>query len=282
MTKMRNKIMTAEIIIIVIFAASTMLAAVLAIHNISELSDTRIRYNAAKDLMTDLEQQNRTLRDKTSELSRELEVERTNCKMLERIILDYDESAATSQQAEQEECEIEADDDLHANAESLPLPDGHTNIISGMPYSTIRDKGSDQWKLQCDKRTFTDDNGIRCFFDGHRTYILTALGSAYTHTIGDAFHVTLRCGYEFDAICADFKDDGSVPFFGHSATNYDDQPVTCVLEFIYDESVLDDTVRFAGTFTVLPEFGGLYGDGGDIVKIEYLGRTWRPEESDNV
>ena len=275
MTKMSNKIMTAEIIIIVIFAASTMLAAVLAIHNISELSDTRIRYNAAKDLMTDLEQQNRTLRDKTSELSRELEVERTNCKMLERIILDYDESAATSQQAEQEECEIEADDDLHANAESLPLPGGHTNVISGMPYTTITDKKSEQWALQL--QAFTGKYGIRCYFDGEHIYFLAAMGSAYGREIGTAFRVTLKCGTELYVMLGEFKDDGTDPnFFGHPTKHADGYDVTCVLEFIYDAEHINSKALQAGNFCNIECFGGLHGDGGDIARIEYLGRKWKP------
>lgn len=80
--------MTFEIIIIAIFALAAMLAAILAVHNIQELSDTRSKYDTAKEMMSDLEQQNRTLRDKITVLERDLSVEITNSKMLERALLD--------------------------------------------------------------------------------------------------------------------------------------------------------------------------------------------------
>lgn len=271
---MRTKAM-AEIIIIAIFVVSTMLAATLAVHNISELVDTRIKYNAAKDLLKDLQRQNRELREKADEMSHELEIERTNCKMLERIILDYDEPAATSHQAEQEESENDADDDLHANAESLPLPEGRTNVISGMPYTTITNKRSEQWALQL--RAFTGDYGIRCYSDGDRTYFLAAMGSAYGREIGTAFRVTLKCGTELYVMLGEFKDDGTDPnFFGHPTTHADGYDVTCILEFIYDSEKIDSRALQAGNFCNIEYFGGLHGDGGDVVKIEYLGRKWRP------
>jgi FtsZ-binding cell division protein ZapB len=162
-----------------------------------------------------------------------------------------------------------------AEEAAMPLPDGHTNVISGMPYTAIRNKGSEQWKLQLE--AYTDADGIRCYTDGTRDYILAAMGSAYTHTIGDAFHVVLRCGSEFDVMCGEFKDDGTDPnFFGHPTKHADGYDVTCVLEFIYDKDSINSKALQAGNFCNIEYFGGLHGDGGDIVKIEYLGRKWKP------
>lgn len=162
-----------------------------------------------------------------------------------------------------------------AEEAAMPLPDGHTNVISGMPYTAIRNKGSEQWKLQLE--AYTDADGIRCYTDGTRDYILAAMGSAYTHTIGDAFHVVLRCGSEFDVMCGEFKDDGADPnFFGHPTTHADGYDVTCVLEFIYDKDSINSKALQAGNFCNIEYFGGLHGDGGDIARIEYLGRKWGP------
>ena len=161
------------------------------------------------------------------------------------------------------------------NDTALPLPEGHTNVISGMPYTTIKNKASEQWKLQLE--AYTDVDGIRCYTDGKRDYILSAMGSMYTHTIGDAFHVVLRCGSEFDVMCGEFKNDGTDPnFFGHPTKHADGYDVTCVLEFIYDAEHINSKALQAGNFCNIECFGGLHGDGGDIVRIEYLGRKWEP------
>ena len=246
---------------LIAFIISTLLlavAAIFAIHEHQTLTETRAKYDTAQSAILQLEQQNKTLRVKNAELSRNLETERTNAEMLKRAFLDAEFPVDIIEEPEE------------AATVGLPLPEGRTNVISGMPYTAITNKQSEQWRLQLEATT--DENGIRRW----NGYILAALGSAYTHTIGDAFRVTLRCGAEFDVMCGDFKDDGSAPFYGHPAKNYDGHIATCVLEFIYDDNALDDIVYFAGTFTALQEYGGLYGNGGDIVKIEYLGRMWEP------
>lgn len=246
------------IIALVVTASLLALSAVLVIRGHIDAKATREKYETSQGIVLQLERQNETLRIKNAELSRKLETERTNAEMLKRAFLDAEFPVDIIEEPEK------------AATVGLPLPGGHTNVISGMPYTTITNKRSEQWALQL--QAHTDENGIRRYNE----YILAAMGSAYTHTIGDVFRVTLRCGAEFDVMCGDFKDDGSAPFYGHPAKNYDGQTATCVLEFIYDDNALDDIVYFAGTFTALQEYGGLYGGGGDIVKIEYLGRKWEP------
>lgn len=155
------------------------------------------------------------------------------------------------------------------------LPEGHTNVISGMPYTTITNKQSEQWALQL--QAFTGEYGIRCYSDGDRTYFLAAMGSAYGREIGTAFRVTLKCGTEMYVMLGEFKDDGTDPnFFGHPTTHADGYDVTCVLEFIYDAEHIDSKALQAGNFCNIECFGGLHGYGGDIVKIEYLGRRREP------
>ena len=246
------RMLIAFIISVLLLAA----ASIFAIREHQTLTETRAKYDTAQSIVLQLEQQNNTLRLKNSELSQQLETERVNAEMLKQAFLDAEFSVDIVEEPEPEQ------------SDGLPLPEGHTNVISGMPYTAITVKSSEQWKLQLEATT--DENGIRRW----NGYILAAMGSAYTHTIGDAFHVKLKCGSEFDVMCGDFKDDGSETFYGHPAKNYDGEIATCVLEFIYDDNALDDIVYYAGTFTALQEYGGLYGDGGDIVSIEYLGKVW--------
>ena len=151
--------------------------------------------------------------------------------------------------------------------ERLPL--AITNTIRGMDYRKITNKKSDQYALQ--KNCYSNEIGIRMY----DKYYCTALGSAYGRDIGDTWHVTLECGTEFDIIYAEYKDDGTDPnFFGHPDKNYDKENCINVLEFVMDVDFVSRDVMLAGTFTKLDIFGGLYGHGGNVVKMEYTGRVW--------
>lgn len=158
------------------------------------------------------------------------------------------------------------------------LPKGHTNMFMGMPHWKITDKTSDQYALQqkCDISRWS---GIRMYHDDDgEYYYCVALGTAYGTDIGDAWHVTLRNGSEFNVILAEYKHDITDPDpndFGDPCHNYDEQECTNVLEFVYDEEYTPPRVIQAGTFTELNFFGGKYGDGGDIMKMEYSGRMWK-------
>ena len=226
----------------------------------------------------------------------ELEAENEHLKnQLDDALTAYENSEkerirmVTAAKTQQEEPELQAsesnesalssqsDDVLQTDATKLKerLPEGRTNVISGMPYTTITNKRSEQWALQL--QAFTGKYGIRCYFDGDHIYFLAAMGSAYGREIGNAFRVTLKCGTELYVMLGEFKDDGTDPnFFGHPTTHADGYDVTCVLEFIYDAEKIDNRALQAGNFCNIEYFGGLHGDGGDIVKIEYLGRRWEP------
>lgn len=157
------------------------------------------------------------------------------------------------------------------------LPDGDTNTYRCMDYRTITNHKSVQWALQ--EECFTDpETGIRYLLvDGHK-YFCAAMGTAYGQTIGDAFHLTLQNGYEFDVIYGEFQkalsETPDPNFFGHSDVNYDGEICTSLIEFIYDKDVAPLSVIIAGTMSKLEQFGGLYGDGGNIVAIRYLGKVW--------
>lgn len=147
------------------------------------------------------------------------------------------------------------------------IPYGMTNMIRFMDYRTINDPSSWQYKLQQECST---KDGIR-YYD---KYICVALGSAYGQDIGDTWHVTLDCGMEFDVILADCKDDGTEESFGDPDENYDGQDCINILEFIVDISKMSKVANDAGTYTVLEQYGGLYGKGGNVAKMEYTGRVW--------
>lgn len=175
------------------------------------------------------------------------------------------------------ENELNALEPMTEKAQKSRLPKGHTNMFMGMPYDLITDKNSDQYALQQERIT-GERSGIRMYDAGETGYFCAALGGAYGTDIGDTWHVTLKNGSEFDIILADYKhpiDNPDPNDFGDSCVNYiSDDFCTNVIEFIYDKDRIPTKVMNAGTFSVLDFFGGIEGDGGDILKIEYTVRAW--------
>lgn len=157
------------------------------------------------------------------------------------------------------------------------LPDLPTNRYDYESYRKLTDPASEQYKLQ-QECVAEIDTGIRYYRQDGKKYYTAALGGAYGDQIGDAWKVTLNCGAEFYIIRGDYKHalPADPDDFGDYCKNYDEQPCINVIEFIVDLSITPKAVTEAGGFHGLKSFGGKYGDGGNIVKIEYLGRKWKP------
>lgn len=147
--------------------------------------------------------------------------------------------------------------------------------------------GTDQYWLQTN--CFTDERGLRYFYHNEKKYYCVAMGGAYGIDIGDTWDVTLECGTEFGIILSDYQhsieeidpnDFGEIyerDIYGNIIDvlrNYDGDPVCHVLEFVVDLDILPRYVYHAGSISAFEEFGGLYGDGGNIVGIKYMGRIW--------
>ena len=163
-------------------------------------------------------------------------------------------------------------------------------------YDCMGDKfpdGTQQAKLQAECKT-DPETGIKYWTDGAgNRYYCAAMGAAYGIDIGRCFIVTLECGYSFGVILAEYQHDitaADPDDFGemyyrdrngeilpdHPLVNYDDQPVCHVLEFVCDMRAVSYEVRRAGGMHALAKFGGKYGTGGNIVKIQHRGRLWEP------
>lgn len=147
-----------------------------------------------------------------------------------------------------------------------------------------------QWLLQGQCETDWE-TGIRIFTRGTTRYRCVAMGTAYGIDIGDTWEVTLNNGYSFPIILADYQHDISVidpNDFGERYVydnngniidvlrNYDGQECVHVLEFIADLDEIPQAAKEAGGMHGLTIFGGKFGDGGNIAKLKYLGRVWKP------
>lgn len=149
----------------------------------------------------------------------------------------------------------------------IELKDVPSNMFCAMDYRKITNTASDQYKIQ--QKCVNNEYGIRMY----DRYHMVALGSYFTRDLGDTYHVTLENGYEFDIMLGDYKDDGSTPCYGHPCVNYDGKSCMNVIEFIIDDQAVPIEVMNAGTFSILEEFGGLNGDGGNIKSMEYTGHV---------
>lgn len=159
----------------------------------------------------------------------------------------------------------------------LPPESVHTNTFRCEDYRLFA-KNSQQAMLQEECHT-AYKSGVRYLLTEDNYYYCAAMGGAYGTQIGQAYAVQLRNGTEFNVIVADFKhpiNDASPYDYGDSDTNYDGDDCINIIEFVVDMDAVPQEVKQAGTMSVLPEMGGLYGYGGDIVNIEKLERVWCP------
>ena len=136
------------------------------------------------------------------------------------------------------------------------VPDGRTSFKSYMSWRAITNTESKQYQLQQD--CWTDKNGLRRCDE----YYVIALGSYYTHNIGDVFKVTLDTGETFKAIVGDFKADCHTDEKNmYTPTEYCGK---CVLEFVVDTKVLNPEAKKMGDISYISGFEG------NVEKMEKL------------
>lgn len=121
-----------------------------------------------------------------------------------------------------------------------------------MDYRCITDTSSNQYKLQ--QQAYTDDKGFRRVKEDY----CVALGTHYTQSIGDRFHIKLDSGLEFTAIVSDIKmdkhTDSSNRYIKHNGN---------IVEFVIDKNKMDDLAIKMGDVS----YAGLEGG---IVSIERM------------
>ena len=156
------------------------------------------------------------------------------------------------------------------------LPAGLTNTYRCEDWHLFR-SGTEQELLQ--RECLTDiETGIRFLERSGKQYLCAAMGSAYGITIGSGFEVELENGEIINVVLADYKHDitqARADDFGDADINYNGEATTCVLEFVYDEKVAPLIVLQRGGMFI-DRFGGLPGEGGNLVRITYEGRVWEP------
>lgn len=115
-------------------------------------------------------------------------------------------------------------------------------------------RNSGQWKILTGEGTWTDNNGFRRKNDDY----MVAMGSYYTHTLGDRFRISTEDGNVFTVTICDWKNDK------HTDSKHQYSVGTgCIVEFYVDDN-LASSVRQSGTASSIPELSG------KITKIEYL------------
>jgi hypothetical protein len=136
---------------------------------------------------------------------------------------------------------------------SMKLPEDVTGEFKTyMDYRCISDEGSNQFKLQ--QQAYTDSQGFRKVDDKY----IVALGTYFTQSIGDEFHITLDSGVEFDAIVGDIKRNNDT-----DSTNKYIEKNHNIVEYIVDTDVLNETALVMGDVSYA-------GFEGKIIKIERM------------
>lgn len=116
-------------------------------------------------------------------------------------------------------------------------------------------RSSAQWqKIQT--IAYSDENGLRKVDN----YYCAAMGSYYTHTLGDLFKIGTAEGNEFTVIICDFKSDAHT-----NSTHQYTASNGCIIEFYVDYSCFNQKAKRAGSVSAISGFGG------KITSIEYIG-----------
>ena len=259
--------------IIVFLSATVIVLATLTVYLTYRCRENAIRAIEAKREAVLIEQDRREILADNISLYRDIDAMQKRIDVLtaaNKALLNRKEPEKTAVQTESEQSETVSGDN------SL-LPSGiATNIFRFEGY--YFHPQSDQARLQAECST-DPDTGIRIYTDKNGIdYYCAALGMAYGTEIGLAYSVKLNNGTEFNIVLADFKHDISQPKsddYGDSDRNYDGQDCINVIEFVCNMRVVPGIVKVAGTMSALARFGGLYGNGGNIAEIEYIGRKWK-------
>lgn len=256
------------IICLVVLCALSLVSDIIQRKHMQKIQERLILTNAelflSRDATGRLRIVNKNLREEATRLKNE------NTELRQSLIAALTAPvAAKTQQNEEERCE--------SAAPSL-LPSGiSTNMYCCEPYDKFV-VNSEQAMLQED--CFTDpQTGIRYYLLDGKKYLCAAMATAYGTEIGRTYSVHLKNGYDFNVIVADFKHDISAPRaddYGDITENYDGESAMCIIEFVVDMAFLPRAVKDAGTMSALEQFGGLYGEGGDILTINDTGRKWKP------
>lgn len=176
--------------------------------------------------------------------------------------------------AEETERQESASSDINWSFDRLPA--GLTNTYRCEDWRLFA-SGTEQELLQ--RECLTDiETGIRFLERSGKQYLCAAMGSAYGITIGSGFEAELENGEIINVVLADYKHDitqARADDFGDPDINYNGEATTCVLEFVYDEKVAPLIVLQRGGMFI-DRFGGLTGEGGNLVRITYEGRVWEP------
>ena len=267
-------------IIMLVMSAAVLSLGAACLHLQRKSSEQSEALEIAEKLYNDLHAERTRLLLEKAEIEKNVfTLEQINAGLMaDNARLKAERDAALSQQEETENVEITAGPE---QGDLLPLPAAPTNVISMESYN-IFVKNSEQAMLQED--CFTDDyddyfQGVRYYLRDRTIAYCAALSTNYADEIGTVLEVTFRNGVKIFVICADFKNplgDPRKDWYGTPCRNYPGQDAVCVIEFVVDMERIPRAVKTAGTFTAMPELGGLYGEGGNIKEIRKVGRWWKP------
>lgn len=151
-----------------------------------------------------------------------------------------------------QEVEIEITDTNYV-AESKHVPKNN-KFKSYMPYTSITNKSSLQWKVNRMSGMYTDSCGMRRFmFDDNRSDAYVVAVGSYYGSVGDVLKVQLENGTCFYAVIGDMKADKHT-----DSLNMQHKTDGSVIEFLIDKKQFSGMAKKMGDISYLT-----YGSGDD-------------------
>lgn len=133
----------------------------------------------------------------------------------------------------------------HLIAEKIVTPAGSGEFKSWMPYQTITSKTSNQYKLQNNPQTYTNQDGIRCYNYNDYEIPMIAVGTGVTSEVGKIIQVVFkRENGDLEAmhfVTGDIKADKDTDEATHTTHNND----RSVIEFLIDKETLKNNQPLA-------------------------------------
>jgi hypothetical protein len=145
--------------------------------------------------------------------------------------------------------------------EELAVPWLDSDFKAYMPYDSITDKSTPQWRYR--KLAWTDYNGLRRVGNDY----LVAMGTYYADEVGSRFKVTLDSGSEITVTVGDIKDPAHTDRYNMytPVKNTSGKVINAnVLEFLVDTEKLDKKAAKLGTVSCID---GLEGNVESIEKL---------------
>ena len=130
--------------------------------------------------------------------------------------------------------------------QNMEVPNVKRDFKSWTNFRQCVNRDSGQWRILTSEDTWTDNNGFRRKNNDY----MVAMGSYYTHKLGDRFRIITEDNNDFTVTICDYKSDK------HTDEKHQYSVRSgCIVEFYVDNNLIE-SVKRSGNCSSLPELSG--------------------------